>query len=579
MSRISHFFATVLCFLSGLSRSGAAEVYSIPLKNDGEAKLYWTVDYAEEVVQFEVHVPMSQTSWFAIGFSDYGEPESADFCIFWTDWMRTQHFQDTWTDESGRIRVDRRQDCLDFLYKWHDGTLKFTFSRKFQTCDSEDYAIDDGTTHVVWMEGKGPLFAVEGVNVSSSVSNGFERTQLLKAQNTQVKHPEDTWTLEVLANKVRVPDVETTYWCHVHELPESLKNKHHVIQYEPVIQKGNEHIVHHMEVFHCETDVKEEIPNYVGPCFAEDRPEKTKVCKRVIAAWAMGAGPFSYPKEAGLPIGGPEYNQFVMLEVHYNNPGLTSGVIDSSGVRLYLTPSLREYDGGVIELGLEYTDKMAIPPGQSAFQLSGFCVSECTAVSLPESGIVVFGAQLHTHLLGVRAYTKHMRKGIELRELSRDNHYSTHFQEIRRLKRDVRILPGDALIVTCTYRTSDKQNITFGGFAIADEMCVSYIHYYPKSDLEVCKSSVSYEDLYSYFDYLRKYEYQDTDSKKAITENYKSIEWTPVRVQVLSDLYTEGTLSMQCNRSSGERFPGDWEGMHPSKILKPLQTRPECPTP
>lgn len=54
--------------------------------------------------------------------------------------------------------------------------------------------------------------------------------------------------------------------------------------------------------------------------------------------------------------------------------------VDSSGVRLYITPSLRKYDGGVIELGLEYTDKMAIPPGLSRFQLSGYCVTECTAV-------------------------------------------------------------------------------------------------------------------------------------------------------------------------------------------------------
>lgn len=83
---------------------------------------------------------------------------------------------------------------------------------------------------MVWMEGKGPLYAAEGVSVSSSVAHGFERTQLLKAQNAREKHPPDTWTLEILANKVRVPDVETTYWCHVHELPEKLRKKHHVIQ-------------------------------------------------------------------------------------------------------------------------------------------------------------------------------------------------------------------------------------------------------------------------------------------------------------------------------------------------------------
>lgn len=78
----------------------------------------------------------------------------------------------------------------------------------------------------------------------------------------------------------------------------------------------------------------------------------------------MGADAFVYPEEAGLSIGGADFNPYVMLEVHYNNPELHQGVVDSSGIRFVLTESLRKYDAGVIELGLEYTDKMAIPPRQ-----------------------------------------------------------------------------------------------------------------------------------------------------------------------------------------------------------------------
>lgn len=78
----------------------------------------------------------------------------------------------------------------------------------------------------------------------------------------------------------------------------------------------------------------------------------------------MGADAFVYPEETGLSIGGPDFNPHIMLEVHYNNPELHKGVIDSSGIRFFLTKTLRKYDAGVIELGLEYTDKMAIPPQQ-----------------------------------------------------------------------------------------------------------------------------------------------------------------------------------------------------------------------
>jgi len=88
-----------------------------------------------------------------------------------------------------------------------------------------------------------------------------------------------------------------------------------------------------------------------------------------------------------------------MLEVHYNNPELKSGnthailisvkfttpfysagFVDSSGIRFYVSDQLRDMDAGVIELGLEYTDKMAIPPKQESFSLTGYCISSCTSV-------------------------------------------------------------------------------------------------------------------------------------------------------------------------------------------------------
>ena len=54
--------------------------------------------------------------------------------------------------------------------------------------------------------------------------------------------------------------------------------------------------------------------------------------------------------------------------------------VDNSGLRVYLTRKLRANDAAVIELGLEYVDKMAIPPKQHNFLLSGSCLPQCTAV-------------------------------------------------------------------------------------------------------------------------------------------------------------------------------------------------------
>lgn len=218
----------------------------------------------------------------------------------------------------------------------------------------------------------------------------------------------------------------------------------------------------------------------------------------------MGAATFTYPKEAGLAFGGEDYNPYIRIEVHYNNPDNIPGVVDSSGMRIKFVDKLRKYDAAVMELGLEYTDKMAIPPGQLAFPLSGYCIAECTKVALPKHGITVFGSQLHTHLRGVRVLTRHLRDDKELPELNRDDFYLNHFQEIRHLRRMPQVLPGDALVTTCYYDTRGYENATMGGFSIQDEMCVNYIHYYPATKLELCKSSVSEKTLAEYFAYMKK---------------------------------------------------------------------------
>ena len=155
------------------------------------------------------------------------------------------------------------------------------------------------------------------------------------------------------------------------------------LQYEPIMTKGNEHLLHHMEVFHCvpENGQSTEFPIWSGPCGSEDAPEKLQHCKKVLAAWAIGAGPFTYPSEAGLQIGGPDFGSlYVMLEVHFNNEKLESGVKDNSGMRFIVSQQLRSHDAGIMELGLVYTDKMAIPPNQDSFPLHGYCLPQCSAV-------------------------------------------------------------------------------------------------------------------------------------------------------------------------------------------------------
>lgn len=103
------------------------------------------------------------------------------------------------------------------------------------------------------------------------------------------------------------------------------------LQFEPIVV--TESTVHHMEVFHCEAPVETEIPLYDGDC--DQMPVSAKVCSRVISLWAMGASTFTYPPEAGLPIGGENYNPFIRLEVHFHNPEIIAGMNVASRLILY----------------------------------------------------------------------------------------------------------------------------------------------------------------------------------------------------------------------------------------------------
>jgi len=276
-----------------------------------------------------------------------------------------------------------------------------------------------------------------------------------------------------------------------------------------------------------------------------------------------------YPKEAGLPFGGPGFFPYVRLEIHYNNPKKREGLIDASGIRFHFTSILRPYDAGILEVGLQYTDKMAIPPGQVAFPLSGICHSECTDKALPPQGIVLFASQLHAHMASHVLWTQHIRKGTELPMINSDYHFTTHWQEIRPLNQMVNVLPGDTLITTCVYDTLKREKVTLGGLGITDEMCVNYIHYFPKTDLEVCKSSVDSDSLSAYFDWL-KINGENVESSNPISENYKNVRWTEERIEELRKLYETGSLSVQCNKSSGDRFPGQWEHRPQQIIINPL---------
>ncbi|KAG7162285.1 MOXD1 2-like [Homarus americanus] len=224
-------------------------------------------------------------------------------------------------------------------------------------------------------------------------------------------------------------------------------------------------------------------------CYPSDMSQLIATCNHVVVAWAVGSEGLSLPPEAGYPLT-PKGPKFYMMEVHYDNPN-KQAFRDESGIRIIYTPDLRYYDAGVLSIGVDPTWKHLIPPRQRTVLSEGHCVGECTQAALPTTGINVFAVILHTHLLGRKVRVRHLRQGRELEPIAQDNNYDFNYQEYRALKAPRSVLPGDHLIGECVYNSRERSTITLGGLKTRDEMCLSFLFYWPRANLSLCHSKPS----------------------------------------------------------------------------------------
>ncbi|CAF3583690.1 unnamed protein product [Rotaria socialis] len=563
----------------------------VSLSEPLESTLEWDYNKNDDTeLIFRWNITLKNGDSGLLAFSNHDlDTKNLDVIIF----GKNDRLYNGYTDDRSFLFIPRNRVELKYSIerkerfengKKHKITIQF--NRPLDTCDEKqrNYIIDRGTTHLLTGSISRKDFQKiylrhHRVKVDvDRMSLTLQHVQLLKSQIVLPPVSDGAPYLDYLNQDILIPDEETTYWCTRFELPSFIMERpHHIIRFDGVISPQSQGIVHHMELFHCDVDPEIQIPAYNGRCTSEQKPMGLISCRRVIGAWAYGAANFFYPEEAGGILGGPKTSHFLVLEVHFNNPYLKKGIIDQSGIRLYYTPTLRKYDAGIMEVGLEYNPKNSIPPDSSAFRISGYCKSECTQVGLQSNGIFVFASQLHTHLTGIETFTRIIKPNGRIVTLNLDRHYSPHFQEIRLLPKPIKIERGDTILHTCIYNTKMRTNMTFGGYGINDEMCVNYMHYYPRSSLELCKTSISDGALDEFFKATKKYFHAKTSIDKTIYENYASIHWTSTTSSLLQDYYEEASIHLSCNGSDGNYLLNyDWQNdyfpLEPEQRDVPLDT-------
>ncbi|KAH9508850.1 DBH-like monooxygenase protein 1 [Bulinus truncatus] len=293
----------------------------------------------------------------------------------------------------------------------------------------------------------------------------------------------DVIVLEFRTSEFQVPADSIYYNCRYIKIDKP-QVKHHLIKYEPVIQPGNERLVHHATLFFCRLLGHEEMNKHIN-CNTIDQNN----CETFVA-WSTGVKAFTYPESVGHAI--PMDDLGYLLVLHYHNQEKKSGIVDSSGLRLYLTPNVRKYDAASLVIGANYNKYLMVPPLAQNFVYRAYCDASCTNRALKSHDIHIFAVLLHAHAhcRGIRM--RHFQNGVELPPVIEDKNYHSQNQSIRLLSAERTLKKGQSLVVECSYDTREATKILHGGVMDFAEDCVSLIFYYPKISWPDCKSSVYY---------------------------------------------------------------------------------------
>ncbi|CAI8042458.1 DBH-like monooxygenase protein 1 homolog [Geodia barretti] len=364
--------------------------------------------------------------------------------------------------------------------------------------------------------------------------------------------PQDLDFYDVTVNNIIIPDDDTTYWCAAFKLPENIRNQtRYVTKFSPVVTEGNEAHVHHLLVYVCDSINDTHLGN--GGVCEDGVPEAVAACRNgvIIAAWAVGGETFVYPNNVAYPFGGEDFPQYLVMELHYDNPGLKQGTVDSSGMRLRYTSTPREHAAGTIIFGHAVSKDHVIPPNAKNFTTTVVMPEDCTRNFIPDEGIHVFGNILHTHVVGHGLAVQHFRYnpecGVyeELEPIDRNLKYDFNYQQINHLQRDVIIKPGDIVQLKCFYGTEGVQGVTFGGEATREEMCFSFLYYYPRIDLKYSITKIEDSELRNYLKSLPSGE-QIVNGDVIDYSKLDTIDWNEGEIQRFQETVDKSSQQLYC---------------------------------
>ena len=339
--------------------------------------------------------------------------------------------------------------------------------------DGRSNGVELGDPDCVWIEGEEPAMPASshpGI-VDEPISN--EVPDPCETYNP----PPDTVSMDIKFTQPNqlTGDVRTQYICEQKTFNSPITGTSVFHQLKSEVIDNNPSVLHHIWIYACD-DIDSSDGNMVGQgAYGCDGVEAN--CQ-IIAGWALGGSAYCEPDNVGVYVDFGNTPKVFKIEAHYDN-AMLQAESDQSGMRIHLTPTLRPLDGNLVILGMDYWDReFVIPGGTESFSLTNICPT--TATSRLNQPIYVYAWNAHMHYYGRSLVTEHYRCGVKIGEIGRIDQYEFDNQQSYFFETPIKVLPGDALVTTCTFDTTTVlPGPVLGGEETTDEMCDNYLSYYP----------------------------------------------------------------------------------------------------
>ncbi|CAB9501910.1 DBH-like monooxygenase protein 2 [Seminavis robusta] len=469
------------------------------LVGGGCTDLKWTVDREALKITLQWKGEVG-AEWTAFGISEYGGMKGADIAVVkFTGGDTGGGFQveDRFSTVYGLPKLDFIKN-VELLEAHHDdeGRIQATIERNLFTCDEEDIDIAAHQQYIICASGQlsedggmlyhGPDRATGVVNFMIDEELLFKRNLVAPPANStktyfgkgMVVHGNLDTAVTPLPFDIQMTNVSldanirTSYMCRVFNVSEHMT----YTAYQMVWGEGNtgdngdtNEVFHHQHFYYCPNPsaVSSHMDGEPWDCIS-NMPACDVMISNAVGTRLMEGPPGLHADlNAGVHV----------LLVHYENPFGKPIVNDTTGFRLWIQPP--SLDSGSTQPGtmashLGLYESLVIPadPQQKEITLQYLISGEATKEHLPQGGVQAIGSLLHMHKLGVRGRVSLIRNGTHIMDVY--NHKSYDFNRQTADFTRWRYLPGDALIISCTYRPLVDRDVV-GGNSVDDEMCHFYV--------------------------------------------------------------------------------------------------------